>query len=205
MIRPLVDAGKVIIDSRYENEDSKNPTAYNIFSNVHRKMIQEGAFNHIGTVVIDSFTMLCEAVMNEILRKLNKAGTTPFLPNYGSRQSEIISLMRVMCDLPCDFVLTTHVDRERDEFTGGIISTLKASKGLIGAIPPLFDEILIPCSSMDTDGKLTYRVQTASANGFTARTRMSKGAVFDMYEQPNIMHLRRKAGFPCEHLPVIGG
>ena len=65
------DKGEAILDTDYENEDIKNPTAMSLFDRRFANMSRLGVFNDIGTVAIDSFTMMADAAVNFILKREN--------------------------------------------------------------------------------------------------------------------------------------
>jgi len=114
-LRDEIAAGKIIADTRYESEDRLRPFAYQIWKTEFMRRRSEGYFDRMGTYCLDSSTSWSEAVMNRILQKAKIEGEAPrFTKDYTPQKVEIQNMMRYMLDLPCDFVLTGHLEQYMD-------------------------------------------------------------------------------------------
>jgi len=199
----LVDSGDAVLDTEYEIEDIKSPSAMRNFDNTHSKMKSNNAYAALGTVAIDSLTMMADAAMNFILKREGRPGTVPQIQDYLVQQTMLAQIFREFCSLPCDFILTGHIDTMRDEVTGKIITSLLVPGKLSTKVPALFDEVLITELTMDAKKNPVYSVRLVGDAKYKTSTRRFSGEGFEPYEIPDIMRLREKAGYPAEHLPNL--
>lgn len=195
--------GRAILDTTYEDEDAKNPTALTLFDKTVTAMDKADAWKDIGTVCIDSLTLMADASMNYILKKEGRPGTTPQIQDYMVQQTQLTQIFRKFCNLPCDFILTGHIDTMKDEVSGRVITSLLVAGKLSTKIPALFDEVLITNLEMDAKKNPVYTVRLVGDNKYKTSTRRFSGDSFEVYEKPDIMHLRTLAGYPVEHLNPI--
>lgn len=200
-ILKMVAEGRAIINRDCEVEDARKPTALQAFQNNFAQLEKSGAFNHIGTYVIDSLTFLSDAIMNEILRLEGRAGTHPQIKDYARVKSILKNILNACCALPCDFVLTGHITNEKDEINAMMVTSLAVVGKNHIIIPRYFDEFYVT-EVVTNDKKVDYRFLTRPASRYRARTRIGSG-IFADYETPDLMYLRRKAGKNIDHLPPI--
>lgn len=202
-LRDLQDAGLAVLDTVYEQEDMKKPTAFKAFDTTHEGMKRSGAYESFGTVAIDSLTTFHMAVMNFILQRENRAGTTPQIQDYLLLQNLLGQTFREFCNLPCDFVLTGHLTTDKDEVTGRMITSLLVPGQNSTKVPVLFDEVLLTNVEMDSKKQPVYSVRLVGDAKYKTSTRQFSGEGFLPYEVPNIMALRAKAGKSVEHLQPL--
>lgn len=90
--------------------------------------------------VIDSLSELSNAAMKMVIG--NKPTAAP--PDYGVAQNNLMNFIRLCTQgIPCPFIMTAHVSREKDEISGGIKLMTKAIGAAIsGDIPPLFSDVV---------------------------------------------------------------
>jgi archaellum biogenesis ATPase FlaH len=90
--------------------------------------------------VIDSLSELANASMKMVIG--NKPTAAP--PDYGIAQNNLMNFLRLLTTgCQCHFILTAHVDRIKDDITGGIRLMTKAiGQAISGDIPPLFSDVI---------------------------------------------------------------
>lgn len=197
----MIKEGRVIPDTRFEDEDPAHPKAFRLWEQVFEQLRKDKAFDAIGTYVIDSATTWAEAAMNEILRQKGRAGGVPQLQDYQIQMNTIRDYMRIMTALPCHTILTGHIDATQDEVTGRVLTGLLITGKLKTRIPLLFDEMWVTVSKETSKGT-EYSVLTRNNGFYKARTRIGSGK-FDLYEKPDIKYLLKKAGLPADDKPLL--
>lgn len=202
-LKPEIDAGKIVVDSRYESEDPSDPKMFQLWKDKTRWRIREGYFANFGTYCIDSATSWQEAIMNWRLKSEGMAGKPPrFTKDYTPQKAEIRNMIRLLIDLPCDFIITGHLETIRDESSARVIYRwLTTGKGQI-ILPTLFDEVYVLDPKDSAEGPV-YRMLTRSTGTFLARSRLGRGGVLDVHEKPDIKALLKKAGLSTEDKPLF--
>lgn len=198
-----INEGRVIVDSRYECDDPKSPKAYLEWQRVMAHRIRIGYFNYIGTYILDSATTWSDAIMNQILKAAGIPGQAPrFTKDYGPQKIEIRNNLQTLLNLPCDFILTGHLEAQKDEVVGSVkYRFLTTGKGDV-TIPLLFDEIYVALAEQKGMKGVEYKLLTQKNGLYTAATRIGRDK-FDTFEQPDIKALLKKAGHPCEDKPLL--
>jgi hypothetical protein len=105
-----------------------------------------------------------------------------------------------MMTLPCDVILTAHLDVDKDEATGRMFVGPMFVGKLKQRIPILFDELYC-MQTKNTSTGIVYSLLTRSDGIFKARTRLGKGGLFETNEKPDIKALLKKAGYLTEDKP----
>jgi len=196
-LQKLWRAGKILIDSRYENEDIKKPTAFKTWLDEINRLGEAGIWEKIGTYFLDSGTYWADSILTDMVARGGRPGDTPQLQDYGKQQVVLRDCLSSLLALPCHFVMTGHIDQIRDEVSGKMHSSLLATGKLKAKIPPLFDEFYVIDS--EQRGKELYRyLLTATDGKLEAGTRIGS-AYFEQKEEPNIQKLLKKAGYSWEH------
>lgn len=202
-LRPLVNTGEAILDTRWEAEDPKNPTVYTNWTNEFKARIASGYFNHFGTYVIDSATTWAETIMNSILKKANMAGQAPrYTHDYVPQKVEIINCLQLCLNLPCDFILTGHLEVVKDE-TGGqpVFRFMTTGKAQV-TIPLKFDEVWVMDPKDSSDG-VKYQMLMQSTGRHLARSRLAAGIKLAKHETPDIKAILKKVGFDVTDKPLL--
>ena len=200
-LHDMVRKGTAIIDRTCEVEDAERPSAFVNFNKNFMAMQKAGAFDHIGTYVIDSLTFLSDAILNFVLQQEGRAGTHPQIQDYSRVKATIKKVMLACCNLPCDFVLTGHIQTEKDEVNLTTITSLMTIGKNSIIIPQYFSEFLVT-DVLQKGDTISYRLLTKPHKRYRARTRIGSGTFLD-YETPDLMYLRKKAGFEASHLPPL--
>lgn len=203
----LIRAGKLVVDSRWESEDPTKPTipkasgapgfewAYPAWKKEFERRLKMGYFNHFGTYVLDSATTWSLAIMNWILDKAGIPGEAPrFTKDYGPQKIEIQNYIKKMLDLPCDFILTGHLESEKDEISGRIKYKFMTTGKAEVIIPLLFDEIWTMLAEQKGQTEVVYKVLTAKNGAYPGASRIGKGGKFSTFEEPDIHKMLKKVG-----------
>lgn len=202
-LNDLIERGEVIVDSRYGSEDPRKPTAFKDWQREMRERAKIDYFKYISTYVLDSSTTWSEAIMNDILSKSGLAGEAPrWAQDYVPQKVTIRNWLRELLDLPCDFILTGHLEASTDEVTKRTsFRFMTTGKGSV-TIPLLFDEIYVMDPKKTSQG-VEYRVLTQATGIHVARSRLSRNGLLDMYEPADIKHILKKAGYPTTDKPLF--
>ncbi len=192
-LRKEIEAGDIIVDTRWEDEDPMNPKAFKLWEAEFERRLKLGFFNQIGTYVLDSATTWSDAIMNHILKRAGIPGQAPrFTHDYTPQKIIIRNKLQKMLSLPCDFILTGHLEAQKDDVTGKVKwRFLTTGKGTV-TIPLLFDEIYVT-TTKETSKGVTYQLLTARTSTYMAATRIGRDK-FETYEKPDIKYLLKKAG-----------
>lgn len=202
-LRDEIRDGKVVVDARYESEDRLSPSMYQIWKTEFMRRKTMGYFEAISTYCLDSSTRWAEAIMNRILQKAGIAGEPPrFTKDYTPQKIEIQNMLNLILDLPCDCIITGHLEQTKDEASGMVTYRyMTTGKGAL-IIPTLFDEVWV-MSPKETSSGVAYRILTQNTGTYTARSRLSKGGLIETYEEPNIKKILVKAGMPTTDKPLF--
>lgn len=202
-LRDSIAKGEIIVDARYESEDRLKPSMYQIWKTEFDRRRKMGYFERIGTYMIDSSTSWAEAIMNRVLQIAEREGKAPrFTKDYTPQKIEIFNMLSWCLDLPCDFILTGHLEQFEDAETSTIrYRYMTTGKGAI-IIPTKFDEIYIMVAKEASDG-VKYRLLTKNTGTYTARSRLAKEGLLDTYEEPNIKKILEKAEMDATDKPLL--
>lgn len=205
VLRDEIEKGDIIADTTWEEEDPKNPTAWQKWDRAFREKAKDKFFDNFATYSPDSFTLMSAAAMNEVLRSKGRAGGIPQTGSgnendYVHQMIKLENALALMFSLPCDLILTCHPEADKDEVTGRIfIGPMITGKAKI-RIPLLFDEMYYAKAEATKDG-VTYSLLTRLTGQFQASSRLSRKGLLEMYEKPDIKNILRKAGYPTDDLP----
>ena len=129
-MRKEIEAGKVLVDNRFEDDDPYSPKAFRLWTDEFNKLIKEDFFSHVGTFVIDSLTSWQQVIMYEVIRLAVKAapkkrslGSHPFENDWLPQMQRIENYMRKFLALPCDCILLGHSEYPKDR-DGKIVGDL---------------------------------------------------------------------------------
>jgi len=199
----FIKKGEIIVDSRYANEDPRKPFAWELWKKEMLKREQMGYFESIGTYVLDSSTTWAETIMNQILKNAGLAGGAPrFTHDYNPQKIEIRNWLRELLSLPCDFILTGHLESQKDEVTGGLSYRYATTGKGVQTIPLLFDEIWVMSPKAGSKG-VDYRILTQSTGTYVARSRLAKEGLLSQYEEADIKSILKKAKIDSSDKPLF--
>jgi hypothetical protein len=215
-LMPMVKEGKAIIDSRWESEDPTKPAlkkssgapgmeqAYPEWKKEFIRRVNMGYFEHMGTYILDSCTTWSLAIMNWVLNKDGMIGQAPrFTKDYGPQKIEIQNMIKVMLDLPCDFIMTGHLESDKDEVSGRIKYKFMTTGKAEVIIPLQFDEIWTCIAEQKGMTNVDYKVLTAKNGAYPGSSKLAKLGDFKVFEEPNIKELLKKAKRPYLDKPLL--
>jgi hypothetical protein len=192
---------RVYVDARFSSEDARKPTAFKAWEQEFDRLRNKGFFNSIGTYVLDSGTTWSDAAMNYIFAAKGKPCAKPEWDHYHIQQITLRDHIKRLMALPCDVVLTGHIDTEKDEISGALFKDVLLTGKLRVKVPILFDEMYMTQVKEASNGR-KFTIITQPTDRFTACTRLGANGRFEATEEPNIKNLLTKAGLSCEDLPA---
>jgi len=193
-LMPEVISGR-IIPAIYEGDDPFKPSMFSQWEKDMKRRITDGYFDSIATYFLDSSTTWANTIMNEILKRAGMAGEAPrFTHDYTPQKTKIVNWMKVLLNLPCNTIVTGHLESSKDEVTGAITYRYMTTGKAEITIPLEFDEVWVADTKKTSKG-VDYRLVTARTGSYLATTRIGRGK-FETYEKPDITYLLKKAGRP---------
>jgi hypothetical protein len=202
-LRDEIRKGTIIADTRWENDDPFRPTVWKEWVKESQARMKMGYYNYLGTYVVDSSTKWADAIMNHILFAAGIPGETPrFTKDYHPQKTQILNWVKYLLRVPCDFIMTGHLEAHKDEVTGAITYRYMTVGKAVALIPLEFDEVWTTATKATSKGP-EYHIITAHTGPYLASTRLGKGGIFDTYEKPDIKYLLKKAGLPTEDKPLL--
>jgi len=201
-LREEIAKGEVIVQT-FSPDDPFRPWAYQEWVQEMNQLLREGVFEHIGTYALDSSTMWAEYILNWLVAKRGKAGTTPEgKTDYMPQKTEIRNWITKILGLPCDCIVTGHLEPTEDQVTGRVTYRYATTgKGTI-VIPAQFDEVYV-AEAEDTSKGVKYKLRTAGAGRYAARSRLASGGKLETFEAPNIKEILKKVGYPYGDKPLF--
>jgi hypothetical protein len=194
-IDDLIEAGEILADTRFEQDDPNNPMAFNLWESSFDRRLRMGYFQHINTYYLDSITKMSDAAMNLVLKEKGRPGGVPQQDDYLPQMTKISRMINKISALPCNIVCTAHLDLKEDKVSEALIYRVMITGKLSIRIPLLFSEVYV-MTVKETATGTRYAFLTQSTGRYVARTRLGKGGTFDKYEVPDIRALLKKAGKP---------
>lgn len=202
-LRDYIAKGEIVVDTRFEGEDPLKPRMFGEWKRSFKQRLGMGYFNHLGTYMLDSSTTWAEAIMNSILSDAGVAGQAPrFTKDYTPQKILIRNFVRQMLDLPCDFILTGHLQLKEDQVSGNMVYRYMTTGQGAVIIPLLFDEMWVMDPKKSPDG-VAYRILTKSTGVHVARSRLAADGKLDVYEEPDLKKMLKKVGLPTKDKPLI--
>lgn len=209
VLRDLIAKGDVVADTNYEMEDRTNPTMFREWARTFEGRVRSKYFEAIGTYCLDSSTLWADAIISHIMSKDKRAGEAPnFYKDYNPQKIEIQNWIQRILALPCDIVVTGHLEAEYDDKVVGDdvrrdlqrYRYMTTGRGAI-IIPLMFDEQWTMMVKQVPTG-LQYQILTAHWGYYRGRTRIGRGK-FSQFEDANIKELLKKAGWPTADKPKL--
>ena len=201
-LRKEIEEGKVIPET-FAPDDPFKPWAYVEWVKTMNGHLQSGLFDHIGTYALDSSTMWAEYILNYLVAKRGAAGKTPEgRTDYMPQKTEIRNWITKILGLPCDVIVTGHLEPTEDQVSGRVTYRYATTgKGTI-IIPAQFDEVYV-AEAEDGPKGVKYKLRTAGAGRYAARSRLASGGKLEMFEEPDIKAILKKVGYPTDDKPLF--
>jgi hypothetical protein len=207
-LKPWIDKGDIVVDSRWETEDPFSPSAYAQWEKDTELRIQTGYFDMFGTYALD-LTMFSAAVMNYTMNLAGRAGEVPMhRRDYNPTKTLVVNKIKKLMSLKCDFFLLAHLMESEDTLgidkNGLPIKTEKYRLNIIGnailTVPLLFDELYVLIGK----GSPVKREMLIESQGkYIARSRLKSDGKLSYKEEPNIRKILKKIGLDWEDKPKL--
>lgn len=209
--RDMIEAGKIVADTSYEDEDPFNPTAWDNWKRNIDIRLNTGYFDMFGTLFLDSATTFADAIMNAQLKKVDKAGEAPkWNRDYTPQKVEMTNYIKKLMRLPCDFIMAAHLDRIDEtiglDSKGNPIKKTKyrfmATGKAVITIPLLFDELYI-LNGRETSSGVKRELILDAQGKYMARSRLKADNKLNSVEEPDIKKILKKIGLDWEDKPSL--
>lgn len=198
-----IDKGRVLVDTRFENDDPYNPRAFDLWCREFDKLESSGFFDVVGTYCLDSMTTWAQCIMQQIIKEASQRQKgrsikdAPRQQDWMPQMNKIEVYMRKFVSLPCNCILLGH-DHQKTDDEGRNVGPrqLMITGKLNKRVPALFDEVyyLTKANAVTSERKLL----TQPKNNISAGSRLARsGKVLEM-EDPDIRTILKKVGFPHE-------
>jgi len=202
-LQPLIEAGDVIVEAKWESDKWKEPWAFREWEAEMRSRANDGFFNHLGTYILDSTTRWSKSLMYAVLQTGDRKGgprkgETPQIQDYLTQQLTAIDWLGEMMTYHCHVVVTGHIARIRDEVRGQMETGLLLWGKLSEEVPLVFDEKYV--ARCPAEG--SYVLQTKNDGYYAAETRMG-GGIFAAQEAQDLRRLLKLAGKRWEDKPSL--
>ncbi len=206
-IRGAINEGWIVADTRFENEDPRNPSVLELYDKTYVQRKREGYFDYFGTYCLDGFRMFFASGMNAILKRRKRGDWIPEVGrgkdnDYVASQALIEPIIRDILNLPCNVVITCHLDLSVDEtnpnktFIGPQISGQ-----LQGRLMSIVDEVW--CLQMRNTKDGYERSILTQPNGlYRCRSRLAANGKIDTFEKPDFKRLLRLGGMSDVDKPI---
>lgn len=182
------------VDSKWEQVPTKNPgSLFSDWSRTFEERDRSKLFENITNYCIDSGTGWSDALMYSV-QKLDAVGKKfPTLPEFGVHQIQTLAWLKRLLELPCNFILTAHVEVRFDEVDNKSVTSLATYGGLKVKIPRIFDEIYYTQVKEGSAGAVRSFL-TENDGRFMARTRIG-GGILKKEEAPDFTSILTRTGY----------
>lgn len=203
-LREFKRTGDILAETKYEKEDPLKPSAYQQWARDFEDKCAINYFKDFGTYVLDSTTSWSESIMNFILSKDGRAGQPPsFTKDYNPQKVMIANALRRILNLPCDVIVTGHLEPMKDEVIGNVeYRFMTTGRGAVN-IPLQFTEVWVADTHQTAKG-VEYRIITQRNGKYVASSRISAGKL-EVYEPSDIKSILKKCGMDVKDKPSLFG
>jgi len=205
-LKPWIDKGEIIADTRWENEDPSKPSVFRDWMKVTDDRLRSNFYSNFGTYSLDSATTWADAVMNFQLGSKSRAGTAPlFTQDYTPQKFMMINYIKKLINVECNFILTGHLRMIEESFGprpdgSNIVLTkyrfLTTGQAMV-SIPLQFDELYV-LKTKRSGGGLERSLLIEAQNEYIARSRLKSNGLLESEEPADVKALLKKIGVSCE-------
>ena len=143
----------------------------------------EGIFEEIEAIAIDSVWKLNQLIMDEILEENNI--TAPRIQDWGTLRSRMGAIMNQFISMDKHFIGTMGETWKENEQTGLMVPTFNMNGGYASQIDYEFD-FLLHFTAEQRGPKTIYKAWTRTKDGYKAKTRVK---LPDFFENPSFDQL----------------
>ena len=194
------DIAKGNILVRYYGHDRwHHPTMFSKWMAEYEQAKQQDLFRHLGTYCLDSLTSFTRYMAYHIAAKNGKSKSdgTLSLADYKLQLYQIMDLITDMMNLPCDVIVTAHIQLEIDNFANETHTYVALPPSQRTEVPTAFMEKWI---TRVINGK--HVLQVKPDGKYMAETRIGSTA-FNTIEEQDVKKLLAKVGLNTEDLPSL--
>jgi hypothetical protein len=199
VLQPLIESGDLIPDTRFENEKWSSPTAFDLWEQEFEELRKANAFSALGTYVIDSTTTWAMAMLNQIAKRSKRPGQPPQLQDYNVQQLTIMDYVGLLLSLPCDVILTGHIDLSRDEVTGKMETGLLVPGKLSTKMLLAFSNVFVT-EVQQTQKGANYVLKCIGDGYYVSGSRVAPIGKIQPIEPQDIKALLKKIGLPSNDI-----
>ena len=189
-LKKWIDTGHIHVDPRFQFSTRTTGDLYSKWLLEMQRLKNGGIFEQLGTFGIDSFSSWSDALLRH------------FKGAWQDWSEELNRIVYELVALPCNIVLTGHLEIIKDEITGNTSSHMYTPGRVKYWVPRLFSEVYVLKAST-VGQEITYELLTQNNGYYKARTRIGAEGLFKSKEIPDIRALLKKAGFPFEDKSLV--
>lgn len=213
VLRDGIEAGDILVDTRFENDDMYEPTAYRLWEQEYNELGRLGMFEHIGTYVIDSLTTYSDALLWQIMKKEGRVPARMSaktddtkqgmrIQDWGTVVNAFVMLTRSLSKLPCHTFLLGHIAKEKDEVLGRFVKTILLPGQSRDKVPINCGEYYV-LTTKNTPKGLERKLLVKPDGDFSFVTNRIGGDKVGDEVEPDIRKLFELAGLPTEDKPRL--
>jgi DNA polymerase III delta prime subunit len=198
-LREYIERGDIIV-AYFGHDRWRTPKAYIEWQQHYTRLRNSNFFDHIATFCLDSITSWTDVMAYEIIKTSvhSKKDNTLSQSDYKILLYTMVDWIKEFMELPCDVILTGHIDLQFDAVSNEAHTSLLLPPSLKERVPNNFMEKWIT----RIIGKNDFKLQVKGDNKYNAETRIGS-TCFEHFETPDIKALLRKAGLDDSDLPPI--
>jgi hypothetical protein len=173
--RIMKEEQKKLID--YDDYRKASGDAFVLFESFVAKqhqLVKDKMFTY-KTIVVDSLTICADLMLKALMARYPSARVKPNIPSqqdYGVFTIEFKTFIMRLLELPCNIVVTGHIQESKDEMTGEMLRMiLLPGARLPKWLPVVFEEVHRTFTE-NRDGKTVYLAQTKSDVKFACRSQI---------------------------------
>lgn len=143
------------------------------------KLARSGEKFPFDTVILDSMTLWCDALMREIIRQnpgikgpITTAPNVPGLQHYMIFGVKFRELLNRIIALPCHVVIVGHIETEKDEYTGRIMQKPLLPGRNASYLPIIFGEVYKSSCELGPDKTYNFWADTKASDNYVARSQI---------------------------------
>lgn len=168
------------------------PKTYLRWEEDFERRVEEGFFNSVDWLILDSFTTWSETIMDRVQFLAGRLGKHPEQADWTSQMATITNVFRVITNLPCNFLCTAHSEIKMNDDTKKVYGQIMMTGRLRLRLPLLFTEIFACHCTSDAKG-IGYQIQTRPDRENPVVRSSIPG--LDMFEDMTIQDMSRPQDF----------
>ena len=181
----------------YSTDSYKTPHEFTKWEQQVMRDMASGLFNDLGTYCIDSLTTFLHSLSYQTSRSQKRADGVLAIQDYNIIYNTIRDIVKNLSSYGCDFIMTAHIENEKDDIIGIVRSRIKTFKSLKVEIPLLFDEKWVMESEDSSTGVRRF-ITTRNSGRIMASSRADANGKWDLKEEPDLKKMFMKLGRKLE-------